>query len=224
MRLSRLILLLLLLGIICGNAFADFKDYSKTSKDYAILKGIRLDASDVVFVEKRTVEVLGKKVEASVFEVKTTETVSFMDGLQPYPNVMKDIDLYYELIVGEDKNRSVHDKVIDEIRSLLLDPKVTSKDLKSTGISVKDGSYILYRGHINAPDLIWFDERFFHVRFKRFSERRRDRAATTETFWQRKIRLYNDDGRVPINQMRIEFKEAFFKMLKEGKFKKERGT
>lgn len=220
MRLLRYLLLLLLFGISCGRVFADFKDYSNTSKDHAILSGIRLDALDVSFVEKRTVEVLGNKVEASVFDIRTVETVSFLDGVQPYPNVMKDINLYYELIVGEDKTRVVHDNAIEEIRSVFRDSKATSDNLKSIGISIKDASYLLYRGHFKTPDLIWFNEKFFHVRFKRFSERRRDRAATTGTFWQKKIRVYSDAGKMPINQTKIEFKEPFLKMFREGKFKK----
>lgn len=217
---------LLCFGLIagfCDISLADLKDYSNIGEEYRVLKNIRFNALNITFAEKRKVIVLGEVFEGFVFKVKTREVAGAVDGpSHQYANVHTDLDIVYEVVVGLDIERKIHDQLIDEIHSLALNPSSGGKEFKEIGLLQYAGPYLLYKGQAKLPDLVWFDGRFVQISFKYFDSkiRRKDRAETTETFWQDKIRFYSGEKKLRVEAVKEGFREQFLKLYDEGKFRK----
>lgn len=210
------LIIALFLSSIC---LAEHKDYSDRGGEYELLKGIRLQAVSVEFKDKCTRHFFGDRLECSVFLVRTREVVPFLDHANPYNNVMKDLDFYYEVAVGVDVGSILHNQLIRDINGEI---KVLAKKEKITGVGMSGpvDSYLLFKGKAKMPDVVWFDGRFVDVIFKRMSERRKDRTSTTESFWKSKIRFYHGDQRIPIEPMERDAIRKFQTDHKHGKFKK----
>lgn len=197
-------------------ALADHKDYSTRGDKYKILNNIRIDAVSVDFIKTEPIEIFGEVSEVSVFEIRTREVVPFMDHRNPYNNVMKDLDLYYEMVVGRDEKHRIYDSLIKKI--VVLCSGTNSAKVVEAGLVMTGDKQLIFDGSYKQPDLVWFDDRFVKVKFKRFSERRRDRIADTATFWKDKIRFYFENRTIPIEKMKSEFPIEFLKLHRDGKF------
>ena len=208
---------LLMLFLSAAPAAADsFRDFSKAGPEHKILTGVMLDALDVDFVQKRPVEVYGKLVEASIFSVRTSQTVPFLAGSNPYNNVMKDIYGFYDLVVAEDVGSQIHDALIESIHSSLLG----DKGWNDMGFMRGKSSYLVYFGEAKSPQVVWIAGKVVHVRFRQYSEKRFDLKSDVESFWNDKIRFDLDGSRVRIESPKKAIREQFLQLYKDGAFSK----
>lgn len=197
--------------------YGQLKDHSQQSGDFAILKGIKLAAIKIEFTGTREIGFLGKGFQCSTFAVTTREAVNFFDqSTNQYNNVIKDLAVHYELVVGWDTDNEIHDRLIENISSALQHP--ANGDKLDMGFVGDKHRYLLYDGRAKMPTLVWFDQRFIQVSFKRFGERRRDRIKNTETFWKDKIRFYSGDTVLPIKAMNDETRKMFMLHYNENQF------
>ena len=213
----RLLLIQLLVMCFTATAAGQLKDHSQRGEEYAILKDIKIAAVKIEFKGTIDVPYVGKNFECSIFAIKTREAVNFIDHGSGSTNVIKDLDIYYEMLVGRDPDYSIHDRMIENIFTVLSDP--ANREKADMGFVSGKRSYLLFDGKAKTPDLVWFDQRFVDVSLRRFSERRRDRVQDTETFWKDKIRFFSDDTAMPIKAMNEETRNLFLTQYKTGKFK-----
>ena len=212
-----------LLLIICSSVPAtadDFRDFSNSGPEHKILRGIRLDALNVDFVEKRRIDVYGKKVDASFFFVRTSQTVPFLSGTNPYNNVMKDIYGFYDLVVADDSRLEVHDALISWIYSSLR----MSATWNDFGFSRGPTSYLVFSGNAKAPQEVWFEGKMVRARLRRFTEKRSDIKPDVESFWKEKIRFELDGRRVKIENPKKATRDEFLRAYQEGTFARPRGS
>jgi hypothetical protein len=145
--------------------------------------------------------------------------VPFLEGNNPYNNVIKDLEMHYELIVAEDRQSRVHNKLIDVLREICrLPPQY--RDFSRVGLSEVGRNYLVFSGPISMPNYVWFDGRVVIVRFLRIGERRKDRLFNTETFWKDKIRFYPKGEKLPLSNLSKLFAADFMKRLEAGEFKR----
>ena len=183
---------LIMLGLIFAfafNAIAQVKEYSDRGPDFAPLKGIQLGVSTIEYVGTQQILVEYNILEAKKYRIVTKDVVPFEQGVNPYNNVLKDLDMHYELLVAGDKGNIIHDTLIDVLKEICGLP-AAQRDFSEVGLVGEKGRYLIFSGRVSMPNYVWFDGRVVVVRFVRFGERRTDRAATTETFWKEKIRFY----------------------------------
>ena len=207
------IIVLLLLTLTCWTtpALADnFRDFSNTSPDHKILHGILLDARNVDFVEKLPVEVYGKRIEASLFFVRTSQTVPFLAGA----TVVKDIYGFYDLLVADDPTGHIRDGLIESIY-FSLQGSATWKDF---GFVRGSSSYLVFKGPAKSPELVWTGGKLVQARFRRFNEKRSDIPADVESFWKEKIRFDLDGTRVQIESPKKTAREQFLQLYRDGLF------
>ena len=195
-------------------AAGDFRDFSNLGPEHKILRGIRLDALNVDFVEKRRIDVYGKKVDASFFFVRTSLTVPFLSGTNPYNNVMKDIYGFYDLVVADDSKLEVHDALISWINSSLR----MSATWNDFGFVSGSTSYLVFSGKAKGPEEVWFEGKLIRARLRRFTEKRSDIRADVESFWKEKIRFDLNGRRVKVENPTKSTREEFLRAYQEGKF------
>ena len=204
---------ILTLSLSAGLALADnFRDFSESSPEHKILRGIKLDALNVDFIEKRPIDVRGTLVDASVFFVRTSITVPFF--AEQNSNVMKDINGFYDLIVAEDQRRQIHNSLIESIH----DSIARAAAWKDFGFVTGKSSYMVSVGPAKLPELVWIGEKVILARLRRFSEKRADLNNDVETFWKDKIRFDLDGSRVRIESPKKAIREQFLQLYKDGAF------
>jgi hypothetical protein len=207
-------LLLFILSCASTPALADkFRDFSESSAEHKILKGILLDARNVDFVSKGPIEFYGKPIEASLFFIRTSQSVPFMPGTIQQSTVLKDIYGFYDLLVAEDNGGRVHDELIDSIHSSLQ-----RADWNEFGFVRGSTSYLVFGGPAKSPELVWIGGKLVQARLRRFSEKRRDINADAESFWKDKIRFDLDGRRVRIESPKKSTQEQFLRSYQDGLF------
>lgn len=198
-----------------------FKDYSKRGGEYTILKNIRLKAGKVNFLEKRQVEILGKSYEASVFLVRSTVTVQTVES--PVGGIFEDLTTEFELIVGEDKQDEIHDKLIEQVHARLVEMSDDDFifDQPRMGVTYKNGSYLIFTGSFYLPDLVWSEGKFTQVKFIRYLNKTKGGLGSEQDFWENKIRFYPNGIKLLIKPMLRESKGEFLRLYEEGKFQRQ---
>jgi|SRR5688572_24950141 len=207
----------LFLATLSGGASAQFKDYSGKGVEYSILKGIGLDVLRIESTGVKQISVEGLVLDVSTFKIVTTEPVTFEEGPTQNSNVIKDLDLHYEMLVGNDRQNLIHNKLIGLLKEISNLPPA-DRDFSGVGLNGEKGSYLIYSGPPSMPNYVWFDGRVVVVKFVGITERRRDRAFTTETFWKRKIRLFTAGKRLRPSDVSKSFAAEFLKRHAAGEF------
>jgi hypothetical protein len=199
------------------SAFAQVKEYSDRGPDFLPLKDIRLGVATIAYAGRQPVSVEGQILNAAKYNIVTQDSVQFIEGVTRDSIVLKDLDMYYELLVAEDLQNNVHDNLIDVLKEISAQP-AARRDFSGVGLVGERGRYLIYSGPASMPKYVWFDGRIVIVRFVRFGERRRDRAATTETFWKEKIRFYPAGQKLVLAKLPKSFAEDFLRRLAAGEF------
>jgi hypothetical protein len=217
---KKCLLVVLFLFCFTQSGLAGFKDYSKKGGEFQILKNIRLKASKVDFVEKRRVGVFGKNYDVSVFLVRATVTIqteeSYVGG------VFEKLTSEFELMVGEDKENEIHDKLINQIYALLIENPKEDFVFQDIDLTYKNGSYLIFSGKIYMPELVWSEGKFVQVKFKRFLDKTKNGFGSTQSFWADKIRFYPNGEKLRLRLSMREFKSEFLRLYKEGKFQRQK--
>ena len=207
-------LLLFILSCATTPALADkFRDFSDSSAEHKILKGILLDARNVDFVAKGPVEFYGRPIDASLFFVRTSQAVTFLPGGIQSSNVMKDVYGFYDLLVAEDRDRVIHDELIESIHSSLQ-----RADWNEFGFVRGSSSYLVFGGPGKSPELVWIGGKLVQARLRRFTEKRPDLNADVESFWKEKIRFELDGSRVRIESPKKSTRDQFLESYQAGLF------
>jgi hypothetical protein len=211
----------LILSLFAASATtaAQIKDYSQKGPEYSVLRDIRLDVVSIVPKGVQDILVEGREMNATVFSLVTKEAVPFLEGNSPYNNVMKDLEVHYEVMVAADRDNYVHNRLIEVLADVSKRP-IKERDFSNVGLSGGRGKYLLFSGPSSMPNYVWFDGRVIIVRFIGIKERRRDRVFNTQTFWQNKIRFYAGDEKVPITSIPKSFGEGFLNRLRSGEFQR----
>ncbi len=212
-------ILFLLALLVASSMGSDFRDFSGVGPEHKILSGLRLDALNVDFVEKRRIDVDGSSLEASVFFVRTSQTVPFLAGINPYNNVMKDIFGFYDLIVAEDASLAVHDRLVESMFHTL-----SSKEKGDFGFVRGQSSYLLFAGPAKSPDTVWVGGRVIKASLRRFTEKRSDINNNAESFWKEKIRFEMDGVKYRIESPKKNSRDEFLRLHQEGLFSRKKGT
>jgi hypothetical protein len=207
----------LLLLFLCANGIAQTKDYSEKGPEFAPLKDIRLTASRVDSIGPHQISVEGFVLDASSYKVATKEPAPFIEGGRGYNNVIKDIDMQYELLVAEDTGNRVHAKLIAVLTEISRLPDA-ERDFTRVGLVGERGRYLIFSGPVTMPNYVWFDGRVIVVRWVGMKDKRRDRSPTTETFWKEKIRFFSGGKKVPLEGLSKAFAADFMKRLAAGEF------
>lgn len=218
-RVSNFVILSMLLITLCSIGDAQTKDYSTKGPEFALLHDIRLAAVRVDSAGTHEISVEGHTLEAASFKIVTKEPAPLLDGYNPYNNVVKDIDLQYELLVAEDKKNVVHDKLIRIIKEICELP-VGERNFSLVGLVGERGKYLIYSGPAGTPNYVWFDGRVVFVRFLSMRDKRRDHALTTETFWKEKIRFFANGQKVVLEGVPKSFAADFKNRLANGDFRR----
>jgi hypothetical protein len=203
------------------NALAQVKEYSDRGTDFLPLKDIRLGASSLEYVGMQQISVEGQILNAAKYNIVTKDPVPFEGRVTSYNNVIKDLDMHYELIVAQDVRGLVHDALIDVLRETCSLP-TAKRDFSEVGLVGERGKYLIYSGPVSTPRYVWFDGRVVIVRFLRFGEKRTDRAATTETFWKEKIRFYPAGEKLQLEKPPKSFPQDFLNRYAAGEFVRSR--
>lgn len=218
-RLFTVIILLLMLTALCTSVSAQAKDYSSKGPEFAPLRDIRLSATRVDSVGMQEISVEGYLLKASSFKIATKEPAPFLEGNSPYNNVIKDIEIQYELLVADDIQYRVHDKLIDVLKEISQMP-AEQRDFSQVGLIGERGRYLIFSGPVATPNYVWFDGRIVVARFLAMRDKRRDRALTTESFWKEKIRFFSNGHKVSLEGIKKSFADDFLKRLAAGDFKR----
>jgi hypothetical protein len=197
-----------------------FTDYSKKGGEYEILKDIRLNVDKVNFVEKRKVKVLDEDLDSSVFEVKAYTTIQTVESYSGIGSVFEDLETEYELIISKDSEYKVHDKLIEKIHKILMDDPKDNFVFSKINLTYRNGKYLIVEGEYAVPNFIWFDGRIVQIKFKRFSDKKKNGLGAEQGFWEKKIRFYVNDRKFPIEFMMNKFQNEFLQLYKDGKFKR----
>jgi hypothetical protein len=200
------------MSLLSLNAFAQVREYS----EFVPLKDIRLGVSSIEYVGKQQVSVEGHTLTAAKYSIISKDPVPFQAGVD-YNNVVKDLDIHYELLIADDAHNMFHDTLIDILKEI-CDQPTDQRDFSQIGLVGERGRYIIFSGPVSMPKYVWIDSRVVIVRFVRFAERRRDRSATTETFWKEKIRFYPDGRKLMLEKPHKSFAPDFLRRYAAGEF------
>jgi hypothetical protein len=133
--------------------------------------------------------------------------------------VMKDVEIHYELMVGEDRGARIYNHLIDVLAEICRLP-ASERDFARVGLNGTGGNYLIYSGAASMPNYVWYDGRVVVVRFIRISDRRKDIPFNSETFWKQKIRFYPNGEKLSLSGMQKSFAADFLKRLEAGEFKR----
>ncbi|MEO8041012.1 MAG: hypothetical protein ABI646_00255 [Acidobacteriota bacterium] len=203
--------------LLTFSTIAQVREYSDRGADFLPLKDIRLGVSTIEYVSTRPISVEGQILNAAKYNIVTKDPVPFQDGVAPYNNVVKDLDMHYELLVAPDGRNIIHDTLIDVLKEICHQP-MAQRDFSNVGLVGDGNRYLIYSGTVATPNYVWFDGRVVIVQFVRFGERRRDRPATTETLWKEKIRFYPAGQKLVLAKPPKSFAQDFLNRLAAGEF------
>lgn len=220
-KLKSPLLVLLLLVFTAGTALAAHKDYSKRGGEYLILKDTRLAASKVDFVEKRSVVIEGREYQASVFRVRCRVTIQTQESYISSGSVWEDLVTEYELVVGNDTENLIHNKLISDIYEFLSTniDKPFYPNFDAT-LSYRNGSYVIY-DRLHIPRVVWFDGRFLQLKFLHFAEKKKSGFGAEPGFWEDKVRFMANGEKIPRTAMVNGLQHDFLRMYKQGNFRRD---
>ncbi|HUR99605.1 MAG TPA: hypothetical protein VMZ26_16185 [Pyrinomonadaceae bacterium] len=214
MRSTSIIIILIFLSGL--NAIAQVKEYSDRGPDFAPLKDIRLGVSAISYVGRQQVSVEGHILSAAKYNIISKDPVPFQAGVD-YNNVVKDLDMHYELMIADDARNFIHDTLIDILKDTCSGP-ANQIDFSQVGLVGDRGRYLIFSGPVSMPKYVWFDGRVVIARFVRFGDKRRDRSPTTETFWKEKIRFYPGGRKLVLEKPGKSFAGDFLSRYAAGEF------
>ncbi len=207
----------ILLLALCTCGYAQLKDYSSQGRHFSLLKDVRLGVTSIEHTGSQQISIEGFILNVSTFKLITKEPVPFIQVTGPYNNVVKDIEIHYELMVGEDRENVVHDKLIEVLNEISSMP-AAERDFSHVGMSGAGKNYLLFSGPASMPNHVWFDGRIFVSRFLRLGEQRRDRALNTETFWKGKIGFFSGGKKILPSKVPKSFAADFVKRYANGEY------
>ncbi len=218
----RILLLLLMMNVILTiTCFAGHRDYSKRGAEYSVLNGIRLKVNKISFFEKRLVSVEGFDLSASVFKVRSNVTIQTRESVVSEGSAWEDLDVEYELIVGNDNSNHLHDKLIEDIHRFWLTHPLDNSVTGDKNVTLNDGTYLIFTGRWPPPDAVWFDGRFVIVKFSRFLDKNKGGFGAEQSFWEGKIRFYDGKKRVKLEFLVNGRQAEFLRLYDSGRFKRE---
>jgi hypothetical protein len=210
------LIILLWMFLLSSNALAQVREYSDRGSDFAPLKDIRLGVSSIEYLGKQQISVEGQTLTAAKYSIISKDPVPFQAGVD-YNNVVKDLDIHYELLIANDVQNIIHDTLIDILKEICGQP-ADQRDFSQIGLVGEQGRYLIFSGPVSMPNYVWLDGRVVVVRFVRFGEKRRDRSPTTETFWKEKIRFYPGGQKLVLEKPHKSFARDFLQRYATGEF------
>ncbi len=210
-------IILVWMFLLAFNTIAQVRDYSDRGPDFRLLKDIRLSVSKLAYSGTQQVSVEGRILTAEKYKIVTKDMVPFEDGVTPYNNVIKDMDMHYELLIAEDVQNLVHNNLIAVLNEICILPEAR-RDFSQVGLVGELGRYLMFSGPVSIPNYVWFDGRIVIVRFVRLGEKRRDRPPTTESFWKEKIRFYPAGQKLLLAKPPKSFAQDFLRRQSAGEF------
>ena len=165
-------------------------------------------------------DVEGLRLGASVFSLNTTVTIQTVESVVSQGSVWEDLDAEYELIVGDDVENKLHNKLINDIYQFWLTNPRDNSVVGEKNVTLRKGSYLIFSGH-PYPDLVWFGNRFVKIEFKRFTNPKKSGLGAEQSFWESTIRFYDTNNkRVKLEYLVNGLQEEFLRWYKAGEFQR----
>lgn len=215
--------IVLSIAFSAATIFGSDKDYSSRGPEYSILRGIHLDVSKIKFLEERNVALYGATPKASVFTITSNVVIQTVESVVSTGSVWEDLDVDYELIVGNDVDSHLHKYLIDDLHNCLRqDEKRSQWECETHLVAGKTSNLLVHAQRYSFPEVIWFNGRFVQLNFLAFRDKKKSGFGAEQSFWEEKIKFYDEKKRIKFDGEKYVDRSEFLRLYKSGSLEKRR--
>jgi len=190
--------------------------------DPGLPEDIQIINGSVKYSGTTQIEIFGQKHVGSVFSIAANVKAETEEGF-PNLEVYEIVPAEFEIIVVEDKSKTIHDALIERIYDTWSKNKLYSVDLYYYYFSIKSGQYVLTAvpaavAEIRAGNyFFWVNGRVFKVVFKSFKGK--GGFGVVDSFASDNLRIRIANVEVKAYQVPYRTMKDFVKLYNEGFFK-----